>query len=208
MIWIFRWRVNVLDAVGCKWAASLWWPAIVHNGNKGVDACYKVQVDFVEFLNFFHDCVAYAWLFRDVSQVELWVEVTDEAAEWGMVNRPKRLKQARWVGIHSDNEIYTCTRSLSTIYSRMYSFNPAFVTGGIGASFLTATTKPSIVVWPLCTKHSHSDRLGLQFECHVLVFLFEILWSASLRFDTFGFADFKITTIMEPKTCQFKWTSQ
>ena len=104
----------------------------------------------------------------------------------------------------NETSTLTRTRSLSTIYSSRYSFKPAFVTGGIGTGFLTATTKPSIVFCPLRAKHGQSYDIGLTFYGDLLVFGFDIFWCAGLRFDAFGLANFEISSIMKPRAHQFR----
>jgi hypothetical protein len=63
------------------------------------------------------------------------------------------------------------TRSLSTIYSSRYSFRPAFVTGGIGVGFFTATTKPFILFCPLHAGRGQSLKAALTVKVTYL-FLF------------------------------------
>jgi hypothetical protein len=53
------------------------------------------------------------------------------------------------------------TRSPSTIYSSRYSLKPAFVTGGIGVGFFTATTKLFIVFCPLHVEHGQSLKAAV-----------------------------------------------
>jgi hypothetical protein len=69
------------------------------------------------------------------------------------------------------------TRSPSMIYSSRYSFMPAFVTGGIGVGFFTATTKPFIVVCPLHAKHGQSLKAVLAFGVPVTYLFF--FWNSS-----------------------------
>jgi hypothetical protein len=81
VIRIFRRRVDVLDAVRCKRTPSFRRPAIVDNRDQRVDACYQIQVDFVEFHNLFHDCITHAGTLRNVTCVELRTKVSDKAQE-------------------------------------------------------------------------------------------------------------------------------
>lgn len=78
VIRIFRWQVDVLDAVRCKRVASFRRPAIIDNRNKRVNAYHQIQVNFIKFCNLCHDHITHAGTLWDLTYIELWAKVMHE----------------------------------------------------------------------------------------------------------------------------------